>query len=384
VLLLWWKRGRLGVRDALALAPFFALGLALGLFTAWLEKHHVGAAGADWDLSAAQRVLIAGRALWFYAGKLAWPMDLTFIYPRWAVNASSGWQYLFPAAALAVMAGLWLARGRLGKGPLVAVLFFAGTLLPALGFIDVYPMRYSFVADHFQYLASAGLIALAGPVGVMLVRRANLGRAAQGLAVAVPVLVLGVLTWQQQAAYADLQTLWTDTLKKNPDCWMAWNSLGALALEEANLPEAEKCLTEALRLRPDHAKAHYNLGRLRVRQKRLDEAVGCYQEALRIDPQQPPVHNELGRVCGMLGRLDEARLHFSRAIEIQPYYWPGHLNLGLLLAHLGEYSAAVEHLAEAARLNPGNAEIVRRLDQVRSKLPPVPRRNSGRPDAAPR
>ncbi|MGK4301758.1 hypothetical protein, partial [Klebsiella pneumoniae] len=70
------------------------------------------------------------------------------------------WQYLFPLAVLAVIVSLWLARGKLGKGPLVAVLFFCGTLFPALGFFDVYPMRFSFVADHFQYLASAGLLAL--------------------------------------------------------------------------------------------------------------------------------------------------------------------------------------------------------------------------------
>ena len=161
VLLIWWKRGRVKWTDLWPLVPMFVLGIGLGLVTAWLEKHHAGATGADWQLSWLQRCLIAGRAPWFYAGKLLWPQTLVFIYPRWEVTPPRAWQYAFPAAFLIAIATLWALRGRIGRGPLVAVLCFAGTLFPALGFFDIYPMRYSFVADHFQYLASIALLALA-------------------------------------------------------------------------------------------------------------------------------------------------------------------------------------------------------------------------------
>ncbi|HOW19171.1 MAG TPA: O-GlcNAc transferase, partial [Phycisphaerae bacterium] len=153
LLVLWWKRGRIARGDFLPLVPFFALGAVMGLITAWVERHHVGAEGAEWALSAAERCLIAGRALWFYAAKLIWPVRLTFIYPRWPIDSGVWWQYLYPIAAVAAIGLLWGLRRRIGRGPLVAVLFFAITLAPALGFFDVYPMRYSFVADHFQYHA---------------------------------------------------------------------------------------------------------------------------------------------------------------------------------------------------------------------------------------
>ena len=158
LLVIWWKRGRIAGRDVWPLLPFFAAGVALGLVTSWLERTHVGAQGPEWAFSFPERCLIAGRAVWFYAGKLFWPANLTFIYPRWQINTGAWWQWIFPVAALAVVAVLWRLRRRIGRGPLVAVLFFGGTLLPALGFTNVYPMRYSFVADHFQYLASVGLI----------------------------------------------------------------------------------------------------------------------------------------------------------------------------------------------------------------------------------
>src|SRR5262249_45354011 len=160
ILLICWRRGRIRWNDIALLAPWFALGLGLGIHTAVLETSHVGAVGAPFQWSLSERCLIAGRALCFYVGKLAWPRPLIFLYPRWTIDVRSAAQWGFVALALAVPAVFFILRRRWGMGPLVAAAFFAGTLLPALGFFNIYPMRYSFVADHFQYLASLGPIVL--------------------------------------------------------------------------------------------------------------------------------------------------------------------------------------------------------------------------------
>ncbi|HSV13511.1 MAG TPA: hypothetical protein VLI90_04585, partial [Tepidisphaeraceae bacterium] len=177
LLIFWWKRGRIRVRAVTPLLPFFVLAAVCGSITGYLERTQVGARGPEWAaLTPLHRVLIASRAVWFYAGKLLVPWRLTFIYPRWSIDPRDPLQWLYLVALIAVIAGLWLRRRRLGRGPLVAVLFFIGTLTPALGFVNVYPMRYSFVADHFQYHASIGLIALAAaciarfkPAGLIIV-----------------------------------------------------------------------------------------------------------------------------------------------------------------------------------------------------------------------
>ena len=129
LLLLWWKRDRIGWRNVLLLTPHFAVGVALALTTVWLEKHRVGAQGEEWAFSFLERCLIAGRALWFYASKLFWPHKLIFIYPRWQIDAGIWWQYLFPLAAVAVFPALWFFCKQIGKAPLTAALFFAGTLV---------------------------------------------------------------------------------------------------------------------------------------------------------------------------------------------------------------------------------------------------------------
>ncbi len=357
MLLLWWKEGRVSRRDALALAPLLIMGAGLGLATAWLEKHHVGASGADWALSFDQRGLLAGRALWFYAGKLFWPQPLIFIYPRWQIDANVAWQYLFPLAAWGVVIGLWWLRRRLGRGPLVAVLFFAGTLAPALGFIDVYPFRFSFVADHFQYLASIGLITLAAGTVAKLFRRAGQPGSRVGICVATTLLaVLGVLTWRQTQFYKNAETLWNDTLAKNPGCWLAQNNLGVLMTRENKLKAAIQHCEDALRLKSDYPEAHFNLGYALLRSGSMAEAIPQFNQAIRLQPDFPEAHNSLGNALFQMKKVPEAVAEYEAAIRLNPDYADAQNNLANTLLLQGQLEAATEHYEQALRINPRYAE----------------------------
>jgi hypothetical protein len=178
----WWQHGQIRWRaDVLPTLRFFAMAFGLCAVTAWLEKHHVGAQGSDFDLTFPQRCLIAGHAFWFYLGKLFWPANLCFVYPRWQPNPGSGWQWLYPLTAIGALITLWLVRGRIGRGPVTALFFFVGTLFPVLGFMNAYGMRYSFVWDHWVYLSALGIIAL---VAALVVRMAESLR--------MPAVVYGV------------------------------------------------------------------------------------------------------------------------------------------------------------------------------------------------
>ena len=358
LLVCWWKKGRIQRGDVMPLLPFFVLGAGLGLMTAWIEKYHVGAQGADWSLTLGERCLIAGRALWFYAGKLAWPAQLTFIYPRWTIETEAGWQWLFPIAAIGVVAGLWRARHRIGKGPLVAVLFFAGTLGPALGFVNVYPMRYSFVADHFQYLAGVGLIVLAA---------AALNRAPRVIP-ATLVVLLGALTWQQAGIYRDLETLWRDTLAKNPGCWLAHNNLGPLLRNQGRVEEAMEHYHQALRNNPNSAETLNNLGVALADKGRFDEAIENYRQAIQINPNSSGALNNLGAALTAKGRLDEAIENYRKAIQINPTYYETLDNLGMALATQGRFDEAIENFHKAIQVNPNRPETFLHLGMTLGQL----------------
>ena len=107
LVIVWWKRGRIRLSDVLPLVPYFILGVGLGLYTAWLERYHVGALGDEWSQTPIERVLLAGRVFWFYTAKLAWPYPLAFFYPRFVISERIAWQYLFPVAASLLIVTLW-------------------------------------------------------------------------------------------------------------------------------------------------------------------------------------------------------------------------------------------------------------------------------------
>ena len=318
LLVIYWKRGRIRARDVVQLAPFFAVGLGLGLVTAWVETHQMRAQGQYWSLTVLERCLIAGRALWFYAGKLVAPVNLTFFYPRWEVSTAVWWQFLYPTAALAAVGGLWVSRKRLGRGPLVAVLFFAGTLTPALGFFNVYPMRYSFVADHFQYHASIGLIALgaAALASVFALCDRRLPRAGLALGGAL-IIVLGVQTWEQGKTYKDLETLCQRTLARNPSAWVAESLLAELRENDGRYEEALAHDRRALELNPNDPDLKNNVGTTLAQLGRYEEAVAVFKSVLAQHPDLAATHGWLAMALHSLGRDEEAEEHLRLAKEAE-------------------------------------------------------------------
>lgn len=347
LLIIWWKRGRIALREVTPLLPMFALGAGLGSLTAWMEKNLVGANGIDWHLSFLDRCLLAARALWFYPGKLLWPADLTFIYPRWQIDATVWWQWLFPLGGLALLTILLVLRRRIGRGPLVAVLFFAGTLLPALGFIDVYPMRYSFVADHFQYLASIGIIVLVVSTAAAALSRLGARPAVARAASVATVLACAIMTSRQCLAYENLETLWTDTVRKNPGCWMAHYNLGNLLAVRGDVDEAIIHFRKSVEAKPDQAEARNNLASVLTARGRFDEAMAEYRQALRIQPDHAEAHYNLGTVLVGLGQTDEAIFHLQKALAAKPNYAKAHRKLATVLAGRGQADEAVVHFRKA-------------------------------------
>ena len=326
LVIFWWKRGRIDWRrDVGPLLPWFALAAAGGLFTAWVEHHIIGAEGAEFNLGAVERLLLAGRVVCFYFWKLIWPVDLIFSYPHWDVSAGAAWQYLFTGGIVALTALLWWLRTRT-RAPLASLLIFGGSLFPVLGFINVYPFRYSYVADHFQYLASIAIIVPVAAMLSLLRQRAPtpVGRRAVRLGVVALVAVLTVLTWQQSRMYRDAETLYRVTIDRNPDSWMAHNNLGRiLSRGTRRMPEAIQHFEAVLRVKPNHARAHYSLAVDEYLTGRPLDAVPHFEQVLVLEPGNVMLaansHLLLGKILmKVAGRLPEAVRHLQEAVRLRP------------------------------------------------------------------
>jgi tetratricopeptide (TPR) repeat protein len=362
LVIFWWQRGKLDWRnDVRPLVPFVLLGAAAGALTAWVERTLIGASGSSFELTLLQRGLLCGRVIWFYLWKLVWPTNLVFIYPRWDIDPAVGWQWLFPLAALGLFIGLYIIRRR-WRSPLAAWLFFTGTLFPVLGFLNVYPFLFSFVADHFQYLASLGLIvfataALSMGVGRLLARIRWAGQAA----CIVLVGTLALATWEQCRAYSDVEQLYALTLARNPDCWMAHNNLGAYLIENGRYRDSLNQLDAALRLKSDYAQAHNNRATALAALRRNDEAVAEYQEALRIKPDYVEARNGLGAALFEAGRNQEAMEQYMAALRLKPNYFEGHYNYGNALFATGDRVEAIDQFRLALEQRPEDPTVHDRL-----------------------
>ncbi len=323
LVVIWWRDARVSTRIVTLLLPFFFIGILSALNTAVLERSQVGAQGDEFAWTTAERLQIAGTSLWMYLWKLLVPLNLCFFYPKWELDAGKVGCWIAPILGLASVTLLVVTVSRVGRGPLASFLFFGGTLFPALGFFNVFPMRYSYFADHFQYLASVGPITLAGSSLWQLTARLpnNWGSLRAVLATGM-LLLLASISSSRSLVYRDLWTLWQDTLVKNPKSDIALNNLAALELRQGNRDKAQQLYVRSLIVKPQ-----FN-----------------YEATANLLVLQ-------GEELAMAGKLDEAILKFREAADVGLENGRPHFSLGLVLLEKKEVRAAIEAFEHSLRLD---------------------------------
>ena len=361
LLVAWWKRGRIESRDLLVLGPLFAIGLAAGLHTAHLERGHVGASGDGFAFSWADRVLIAGRAVVFYAWCLVWPRGLLFNYPRWTIDPAAAWQWCFPVAVAGVLAATFATRRWLGRGPFAACAAYVGILFPALGFLNVWPFVYSFVADHFQYHASPALLAVLVASASSAARWLPAPRRPIAWSAGVAILCgcLGLLTARQATAYRDLETLYRHTLAGNPWSFLAINNLADVYIARGQLAEAVPLLHEAIRL--SSTESHRTLarvtlarveGRLLRGQGALRAAIDAFDRGLGLLPGDPTLMLNVAEVRQLLGEHEAAERAYRDLLDTHPRCSPAMVSYGTLLSAVGRTAEAERMYGQSLAVSP--------------------------------
>ena len=317
LILQWWKNGRITLPDLRRVTPFFLVAL---LLTA-VDLYSYGSSQGALDYSLPERILIAARALWFYAGKLVWPANLAVIYTRWDISLGDPRAWLTLAGAAALAATLWFLRHRLGRGPLAGALFFAVTLSPVLGFVNHGYMDYSLVADRFQYLAGIGVMAVLIGAAVHGAGRLQ-GRLKWGAAglVVVVLALLGTITWRQAGIYRDKITFFSHIVSLNPEARSAHFNLSHALGRAGRTEEALAPARMAVEQRPNDARALCMLGSVLIHMEKFAEAEDTLRRALDIDPGHKCSRREMAHMLRMQGHLQEALEAYRALLEIYPNY----------------------------------------------------------------
>lgn len=356
-LILWLQKKPISWERIFQIVPFFVLGIAMGGLAIWWERYHQGTSRAVFTfLNPLERVLVASRAVWFYLSKLIWPSSLTFIYPRWDIAPTHLLNYTWLLAAALACGAIYFLRRYVGRSVEVAAAFYVATLSPVLGFIMLYTFRYTFVADHYQYLACIGPIALVSAGLVNLADRFKRSRTlilASGLCI---VALLAILTWRQAGMYGNIETLWRTTLARNPGCWMAHNNLGIVLFGKGELDDAIEHYRTTLQMQPTFWDADYNLGTALLGKGQVDEAILYCDRAVAMQPNDPDSQVSLANALLQKKQLDDAIVHYEKAVAIRPDYFLARYGLGHALLEKGELDAAIGHSRAALSIQPNNAD----------------------------
>lgn len=356
----WWKRATIRWPDFKAGIPFFAISFILGMVTifvgGWFAQSHNTPPKIIPISGFFSHLALAGTCLSFYFYKCFWPLPLLPIYPQWAINPYSPFQFLSWLVLGGAIAWFWTKRADWGKHVLLGLGFFLINLLPFIGFYSVSYMGIAWVMDHFLYIPVIGLIGLlvAGLGDI----KDRLSASFRSIAVGMITLIVALMSWESHeyaGRFVDQETLWTYTLTYNKQAWLAHNNLGNILQEKGLVPEAIEHFKEALLINPGYALGHYNLGNALAITGQTSEAMAQYEQAIKIDPDNPQAHYNFGNAFAQLGQFSQAIDQYTMAIKANPAFAEAHNNLGNALLLTKKFPEAIEHFKKAIKINPDYA-----------------------------
>jgi len=356
LLCVWWKHGRISMTDAIQVAPLFVVGFGIAAID--LVFFLSGTAGFDPGHSWLERLLIAGRALWFYALRLFWPYPLPVIYEHWDSSSGNPLNWLCLSGVVATVGTLWSLRNRIGRGPLAGVLFFAITLSPVLEFSNNVYIGLSFVADRYQYLASVGIKAvLAAGLAQLLGKAGRNPRIlfAVRFAVVLPLVACVGLAMRHATVFRDNVSLFGHVVSTNPTEFEAYRLLAKALSVEGRGEEGLEVLRLALELKPDEGATHSSIGWILIGLQRHEEAEEHLQRAIEINPIDKVAMLNLAESLRLQGRFEEA-LHRYDILITQFNYFSHehhvHVAKAVALGELGRDDEARDSFERALVTNP--------------------------------
>ena len=366
LLLAYWQRRRVTLKDAWHVTPFFILAGVMGLMSVWFQKNQAlleagqTLAPTGW----AVRLATAGKVFWFYLGKDLWPLHLCLTYPAWHTNPATLTAWL-PVASLVPVPWLCWRFRRYGAGWL-ALGGFGLALFPVLGFFDSQFLVRWQVSDHLQYLP------LIFPVSLVAAGLAT-GLKRKGLPVAAGIMIGGwlVLAHQRAGVFATEEALMRDTLARNPAAADAHNGLGTILARRKEYAEAIAHFTTAAGYQPADGFIQQNLGQAFAMQGRLNEAAEHYQMALKARPGDPVLREQYAQVLVQQGQSRPAMVQLQAAIIFQKQTPPVRLRTQLagIYYQTGHFRRATAQLRLAVLAETNSVEAWNNLAWILATCP---------------
>lgn len=259
-------------------------------------------------------------------------------------------------AALAAM--IWVACKMRSKNDLIffSIAWYILALLPVSNLLPI----NAFMSEHWLYVPSMGIFALAGYGLDYLYEKRGLKFIALA-ALSCIVLFYGALTVMQNGYWKDSITFYERTLKYSKDNGRIYSNLATEYMNEGQHEKAIEVYKKAVANMTDSAGAYNNLGIAYSNLGRNEEAISSYKKAIELNPVFAEAYNNLGVSYSNAGRKDLARHSYRKAIEINPAYADAYNNLG---SDSEDPLEAIDAYRKAIEINPRQANAYYNLGRA--------------------
>jgi len=312
--------------------------------------------------SLPERAAQAAFGLCFYPLKTLWPVGLIPIYRL--DNPLNPWQpkYIVPmVVVVAATVVLWSRRRRWPAG-LVAWACYVALLLPVLGLVVT---GFQVAADRYTYLAMIPASVLASAGLERLFRSESPVRRPVVAALTGVLALLSIATVRQTGVWKDSITLWSQQLRFDPECSLAYNSRGGARQDLGDAAGAIEDCTKALSLDPASAGSFLNCGLARVRLGELDAAIRDFDAHLRLAPESAKGYLNRGVARSRRGELDAAIRDFDAHLQRAPKSAKGYQNRGIARLQKRDFDGALADLGEALTLGGPTPELYAARGRIR-------------------
>jgi cytochrome c-type biogenesis protein CcmH/NrfG len=300
-----------------------------------------------------------------YSKKLLLPLDLKAIYVFHPVHSLTEWIVIVSIIFSLIFTISWYIAKKRDHTVFLSLTFIFIPLVPVF---YLPAMRDTVFAERYLYLSSFGfaLLFLHGFEKIHLcLNKKGFNYKITGRNITLLSLMIlfayTLGTERRQPVWKDDLSLWSDTVKKSPESYVAHNDLGVALAQHGKPKEAIASFSRAQQIKPDYAEAHNNMGITLFGMKKKEEAILHFSKALQIDPEFAKASYNLGFVLVTQGKLADAVSYFNKALQIKPNYPKAHYYLAITLEKQGNIKEALRHFQEELRLRPDWPPALKKL-----------------------
>ena len=262
--------------------------------------------------------------------------------------------YLPLIGVLLAISALYIFRKKLGRLTIFSLAYFVVVAAPAIGIVSFYMMRYTFVADHFIYLASWSIMLLAVSAAAWLFNRLPQNPKIVARAFVTTGVLVGcaALTAYEVQKFKNVQTLWERTIAVSPKAWLAHNNLGVIYAAQGQYQKALDHYNTTIKLNPVYHLAYNNIGVAYVLLNQPQKAIDYYKKAIELKPDYMEATYNLAAAYSKLEKNNEAAEYFRKVVQLKPDYIGAWYNLAICLSKDNKVSEAAEVYRKVTQLAP--------------------------------